>query len=63
MGEMRADGEAALGSLAAFADLAMAAPGVLRSLGPDDVVDATDLIGALVFQAVNTVEVLGDVDP
>ena len=63
MGEVRADGEAALGSLAAFTDLAMAGSGVLRSLGPDDVLDAADLVGALVFQAVNTVEALADLDP
>lgn len=41
----------------------MAGPVVLHSVGPDDVVDAADLIGALEFQAVNTVEALGDVDP
>ena len=50
-------------ALEPFAELAGRPTVELRALGADEEVAARDLLGASVFQAVNTVELLGNLDP
>ena len=57
-GESAASGGAPL----TFVDLAMTGAGELRLVDPDTIASPGDLVGAAVFQAVNAVEVLGNLD-
>ncbi len=49
--------------LAPFAELSELEPQHLRLVRPDERVAAADLVGAALLQAVNTLEVLADIDP
>src|SRR6056297_3964754 len=49
--------------LAPFAELSELEPQHLRLVRPDERVAAADLVGAALLQAVNTMEVLADIDP
>src|SRR6056297_3558099 len=49
--------------LTPFAELSELEPQHLQLVRPDERVAASDLVGAALLQAVNTMEVLGDIDP